>query len=231
MGKVIAFIFVRGGSKGLPGKNLLPLGGVSLLGRAVSLAKQCDLIDRVIISTDSPELAEEGKCYGAEIPFMRPAELASDECAEWKAWQHAVNEVELSPEDVFLSLPATAPLRNEVDIQQVIECIRDTDADVVLTGRKAERSPYFNMVVRDENGEISLAAETETTVQRRQDAPPVYDLTTVAYAVRPQYILSASGLFEGKVRMVEIPKERAVDIDDQIDYRFAQCLHEMESPK
>ena len=113
MTKTFAFIFARGGSKGIPRKNIKPLGGKPLIAWSIDTALQCPSIDRVIVSTDDPEIGDVARLHGAEVPFIRPKELAGDTSAEWYAWRHAVDffEAQSCQFDKFVSLPATSPLR------------------------------------------------------------------------------------------------------------------------
>jgi len=224
---VIGFIFARGGSKGVPRKNIRPLAGKPLIAWAIRSAQESRFISRVIVSTDDEEIARIARQYGAEIPFMRPAELAGDRSPEWLAWQHALRQVWKdgpSPPDVFVSIPTTSPLRSAADIDACISLLLGSDADIVVTVKKADRSPYFNMVKIDETGHASVVISAGTGMTQRQDAPEVYDLTTVAYAARPDFVMRANGIFEGNVRVVEVPPERALDIDTEFDFRIAEFL-------
>lgn len=225
--RTIGFIFARGGSKGVPGKNIKPLAGKPLIAYSIETAKACAQLETVIVSTDDPEIAAVAREYGAETPFMRPAELASDTASEWLAWQHAIRWVqrERGPFDIFVSLPATSPFRSVADVEACIETMQgDPEADIVITTREAERSPYFNMVSLDHAGYARLVMEPAQAVVRRQDVPAVYDITTVAYVARPAFVLAASRLFDGKVRMVQVPQERAMDIDTPYDFALAECI-------
>lgn len=223
----ICFIFARGGSKGLPGKNIKPLAGIPLIGHAIQTAKAVPSIETVIVSTEDAQIAEVAKSFGAEVPFVRPAELATDSAPEWLAWRHAVQwfERERGTFDIFLSLPATSPFRSPEDVIGCIQTLHaDPGADGVITVRDAERSPYFNMVRLNEHGYAALVIPPDQTIARRQDAPAVYDITTVAYAARPAFILRASGLFQGTLRTVNVPAERALDIDTPYDFELAQAI-------
>lgn len=222
--KIFGFIFARGGSKGLPGKNIKPLGGVPLIGHAVNAARESGVIDRVIVSTDDQSIADVARQCGAEVPFMRPEELARDDSPEWLAWRHAIGEVD--DFDVFVSLPCTSPLRNGDDVKRCVDLYLAGDCDMVVTMRKAERHPSFNMVTVDDRGYASIAMPPATAITRRQDAPAVFDLTTVAYVTSPTFITEHNGTFEGRVKAVEIPAERAVDIDTELDFAFAEFLME-----
>lgn len=230
---VIGVIFARGGSKGVPRKNIRPLAGKPLIAYAIETALASELIDRVIVSTDDEEIAEIAQQCGAEVPFMRPSELAQDNSPEWLAWQHAIQMLEAAegePKiDVFVCVSPTSPLRAVEDVDACIQTLLESDADLVITVRPAERNPYFNMVVLDGAGYARLVIPPEQVVHRRQAVPPVYDMTTVAYAARPEFVLSADSMFEGKVKAVVVPAGRALDIDTELDFKFAEFLLEQSS--
>ncbi|MFK0278794.1 cytidylyltransferase domain-containing protein [Ensifer sp. NPDC090286] len=222
--KIFAFVFARGGSKGLPGKNIRPIGGVPLLAHSIRAGFEV-AAERVFVSTDDPDIAAVARAYNAEV-IDRPPELATDTASEWLAWQHAIQYLrEQGREfDVFLSLPATAPLRSAEDVRQCLQAL-DDETDVVVTVSPAARSPYFNMVIREANGS-SRVVLGDVGYKRRQDAPEVYDMSTVAYVTRPDFVMRTTGLFQGRVRSVVVPKERAVDIDDAFDFIIAEALFE-----
>jgi len=225
--RAIGFIFARGGSKGLPGKNIKLLAGKPLIAYAIETARACLLLETVIVSTDDSEIAATARNFGAEVPFIRPADLATDASPEWLSWQHAIRwtQAHRGEFDAFVSLPATSPFRSTEDVVACIETLRaDSGADVVITVREAERSPYFNMVRLDNAGYAHVVIESGAAVARRQDVPVVFDVTTVAYAARPAFVLNSSQLFGGKVRAVIVPAERALDIDTPYDFMIAECI-------
>lgn len=225
--KAMAFIFARGGSKGLPGKNIRILGGKPLIAWSIEQAISVGRIDRVVVSTDSEEIASVARAYGAEVPFIRPAELARDESPEWLAWRHALNylkETEGVLPDVMVSVPATAPLRLFVDLDNCLDEYEKGQADMVITVSDAHRSPYFNMVTCNNEGMVSLVIPPSSTVLRRQDAPVVYDMATVAYVVKSEFVMTHNSMFEGRVRAVYVPSERAIDIDTLLDFQIAEFL-------
>ena len=221
--KIFAFIFARGGSKGVPGKNIRNLNGIPLLAHSIIMAQNIDNISRIFVSTDDQNIADIGAKYGAEI-IKRPSNLAQDDSPEWLAWLHAIEWSESKGEyfDCFISLPTTSPLRNKDD---VIKCLNllDKKTDIVVTTTNTSRSPYFNMVSK-KDGYIRLLMESEIMPSRRQDVPLAYDMTTVAYVSRPSFIKNNNKVFDGQVKAVLIPKERAVDIDDEIDFKIAEML-------
>lgn len=224
--RYVALICARGGSKGLPGKNIRPLAGVPLIGWSIRTAKQEKRILRVIVSTDSEEIAQVAKEYNAEIPFIRSRELAQDKSPEWLVWRHALEYLSKQQYEIdgLVVIPPTAPLRGLQDIKNCINEFEKGDVDVVITVSDAHRSPYFNMVTNDQTGCCSLVIPPAKMILRRQDTPSVFDMTTVAYVVRPQFVHECDGIFEGRVRSVHIPPERALDIDTPLDFKIAECL-------
>lgn len=223
--KNYAFIFARGGSKGLPGKNIKPLAGKPLLQYSVDCALAAPSIDKVFVSTDDRAIAQIA-IEGGAIVIDRPIELASDTSPEWLSWRHAIEWVQnhYGEFDGFVSLPATSPLRSVEDVENAINQLNNTDADICISVTPASRSPFFNMVKLTESGLVELVNKPQGEVVRRQDAPAVFDITTVVYAAAPEFILNHYGIFSGKVTSIEVPKERAVDIDDYWDYKFAEVL-------
>lgn len=223
----IAFIFARGGSKGLPGKNIRLMGDKPLIALSIEHALSVRRIDRVIVSTDSIEIAQIAKKYGAEVPFIRPAELAQDATPEWLAWRHALSYVQDASgglPDVMISLPTTAPLRLPHDIENCLDEYQKGGADMVITITPSHRNPYFNMVIREDDGMIKLANPLNPGISGRQFAPIMFDITTVCYVANPKFVMNHQGIFEGKIRAIEVPAERAIDIDTLLDFEIAQFL-------
>lgn len=225
----VAFIFARGGSKGLPKKNLKVLGGKPLLGWAIDSAFAVKKFDRVIVSTDDIQIAGVAKEFGAEVPFMRPSELSGDLSPEILAWKHAIHSLESDGYlfDIFASLPATSPFRSSEDLQNCLLEFSKNDSDIVITTTPSDRSPYFNMVSVDQNRNATIMmGHGDTSFTRRQDTPNSHDITTVAYVSSPDYIKKAQSVFDGVVRAVSIPKVRAIDIDTEFDFMIAEYIYE-----
>lgn len=225
--KTVACIFARGGSKGLPGKNIRLFGGKPLISWSIEHALAVKRIARVIVSTDSEQIASVAREYGAETPFIRPADLARDDSPEWLAWRHALQyllETDGELPDAMVSVPATAPLRSPLDIEKCLDEFEKGDVDVVITVTDAHRSPYFNMVKNNADGSTGLVISPPSALARRQDVPKVYDMTTVAYIARPMYVMTHNATFEGRVKAVHVPIERAIDIDTLMDFQMAEWL-------
>ena len=225
---ILGAIFARGGSKGVPRKNIRPLVGKPLIAYAIEAAKAVPFIDRVIVSTDDEEIAQVAKQYGADVPFIRPKELAQDTSPELLAWKHAIETMEGQlghAVDVMVSVPTTSPMRSPQDVESCLKLLLESDADIVITVTEANRSPYFNMVTIDERRNAKLVIPpADGEVTRRQDAPVVYDMTTVAYAARGAYIKSTPAVMAGRVKAVVVPKERALDIDTLLDFEIVEFL-------
>ncbi len=224
---VVAFIFARGGSKGLPGKNIRTLAGKPLIAWAIDHAKSVSRVRRVIVSTDSETIADVARTYGAEVPFLRPSNLAQDNSPEWLAWRHAINflkDDEGEVPDAILSVPPTAPLRFPLDLDNCLDEFAKGGADMVITVTNAHRNPWFNMVKENPDGSFGLVIEPESGISRRQDAPQVFDMATVGYVARSEFVLKKIGHFSGKVKAVKVPLERAIDIDTLFDFELAEFL-------
>jgi CMP-N-acetylneuraminic acid synthetase len=223
--KTVAFIFARGGSKGLPKKNIRPLGGKPLITWSIEHALSVNRIERVIVSTDSEEIAVVARQSGAEVPFLRPAELARDDSPEWLAWRHALNyllETTGALPELMVSVPPTAPLRLSIDIENCLDEYDKGDADMVITVTDAHRSPYFNMVKTNADGTVGLVNPPSSVIARRQDAPIVYDMATVCYVASAKFVMTHNATFEGRVKAVHVPTERAIDIDTLLDFQIAE---------
>ena len=223
----VACIFARAGSKGVPNKNIKTFNGKPLISWAVELALEVKQINEVFVSTDSEEIAEIARMAGASIPFIRPSELATDTSPEWHSWQHFIKflaDKDGRLPEAFLSLPATSPLRSTVDIDNCLNEFKKGRADFVVGITPSERNPYFNMVKKGEDNQVDLVIQQGERYSRRQDTPEVFDLTTVCYVGKPGTILTKNSIFEGKVAGVEIPRERTIDIDTELDFQIADFL-------
>ena len=222
--KFYAFIFARGGSKGLKKKNILNLDGKPLINHSIDIAKVIKNIEQIFVSTDDEEIANIARKNGAKV-INRPKELAGDKSSEWLAWQHAINYIfkTFGEFEGFISLPATAPLRSKEDVEKCISKLED-NADLIVTITKSKKHPSFNMVKILNEDKIALLEDNKGNIHRRQDVSMVYDMTTVAYVSTAKHILKSKGLWDGVVKAVEVPFERSIDIDTKIDFEFAKFL-------
>lgn len=222
----LATIGARGGSKGVPGKNLRLIAGRPLIGHTIAQALACKFLDRLVVSTDSPEIAAAARTLGADVPFLRPAELARDNSPKVPVLQHAVAfvEAELGHKvDLVVDLDVTAPLRTLEEIRVCWEMVQEPETDIVFTVCTAEKNPYFNMVeLVDGYAQPSKKAPTEIT--RRQDAPAVYALNASIYAWRRDHLMKDGRLYGPKTRVMLMPPERSHDIDGPLDLAFLEFL-------
>lgn len=220
-----AFIFARGGSKGLPGKNKRPLLGKPLIQYSIEVALKVSDVAKVFVSTDDADIAKISSSSGA-IVIERPVELSQDDSPEWLAWKHAISWVRERYGDFeeFISLPATSPLRSVKDVESAILQRSNIGADICISVTPSSRSPYFNMVKELDNNLIELVNKPATSFSRRQDVPEVFDITTVAYVANVEFIMNNTSLFDGTVTSIKVPKHRAIDIDDMYDFNFAEAI-------
>jgi CMP-N,N'-diacetyllegionaminic acid synthase len=225
---ILGTICCRGGSKGVPGKNLKLLNGIPLIGHTILQAKKSSLIDHLIVSTDSLEIAEVAKEYGAEVPFMRPIELASDTASKWPVFIHALEYIEASlgvKVDYLVDMDVTVPLKTSSDIDQAIQlAISRPDVDVVITGYEPERNPYFNMMEITEEGYAEIVKKSVKPIVRRQDAPEVYSLSPAAYVVKREALYNFEHWSKAKCQISPLPRERAIDIDSDFDFRLIEFI-------
>lgn len=225
---ILATICCRGGSKGVPGKNIKPLKGKPLIAYTIETAKGSSLIEDLIISTDDEAIAQVAKEYGAKVPFMRPADLASDTASKWPVFIHAVENYEKltgNTVDYLVDLDVTVPLKSTADIDGAITmALNDPLVDVVITGYEPERNPYFNMVEIGEDGFAEIVKQGEKPIVRRQDAPQVYSLTPAAYVVKKSALYEYEHWSRAKCKIYAMPRERAVDIDTEIDFKIVEFL-------
>ncbi|MEW5911500.1 MAG: acylneuraminate cytidylyltransferase family protein [Thermodesulfobacteriota bacterium] len=225
-GLTLGLIPARGGSKGVPGKNLRLVAGRPLIAHAIACGLACPSLDKVVVSTDSQAIAAAAKEYGAEAPFMRPAELASDIAPMLPVMQHAIAACEAhygQPMAVLVLLDCTAPLRRVEDVEAVLRLLAAPDCDAVVSGSPSHRSPYFNMV-RPREGYVELFADLPGGVGRRQDAPPVWDLNTVVWAYKRAALMEEAARLPRRTRLYEVPRERAIDLDSELDFQVLEAL-------
>ena len=220
----VAFIFARGGSKGLPNKNILDFSGKPLIAHTIHESIKSKIFDDVVVSTDDDVITKISREYGASVPFKRPKELAGDDSDEWKSWQHAIKTY-TDDLDLFISLPCTSPLRRYSDISAMIDKFNNIKCDAVIGITKSNHSPSFNMVRKNNEGAVSLLEKSNNNIFRRQDSAECYNVTTYAYICRPQYIEASTNLLSGDIYGYELEKNVCVDIDDFNDFKFAEFLN------
>lgn len=226
---ILAVVAARGGSKGVPGKNIRELCGKPLIAYSIEQARRWGKARRVVVSTDSPEIAAAAKAHGAEVPFTRPAELATDGAGKLPVLQHALRACEESfgeRYDYLLDLDATSPLRRLSDIDRAFQTALDKKADVVFSVVPAHKNPYFNMVELAPDGTARLCKRPERPVLCRQDAPAVYDMNASIYVYKAE-VLRAQGtptLFGPRTYLSVMAGLPFLDVDSELDFKIAEFL-------
>lgn len=225
---ILATICCRGGSKGVPSKNIRLLNGVPLIGHTILQANKCSNIEDLIISTDAVEIAKIAQSYGAEVPFLRPDDLASDTASKWPVFIHALEHYEKmtgKTVDYLVDLDVTVPLKTSEDIDAAITLARSRpDVDVVITGYEPERNPYFNMMEINEEGYAEIVKKSDRPIVRRQDAPVVYSLSPAAYVVKRSALYEYEHWSKAKCLISPMPRDRAIDIDSEFDFQLVEFI-------
>jgi N-acylneuraminate cytidylyltransferase/CMP-N,N'-diacetyllegionaminic acid synthase len=229
--KVLAIIPARGGSKGLLWKNIKELCGKPLIAWTIEQAKSCSDIDRIVVSTDDREIAEVAKKYGAEVPFMRPAELASDTATTIDVIFHAINWLkeheDYRPEYILLLQP-TSPLRTREDIDGAIQMLKEKNAWAVVSVCETDHHPWWSNTL-PENSNMKDFLRLEILNKRRQDLPVFYRLNGAIYLADTDYLYECNGFLGPDTFAYKMPKNRSVDIDSDVDFKLATLLLEEES--
>jgi CMP-N,N'-diacetyllegionaminic acid synthase len=226
MNRVLGLIIARGGSKGIPGKNLRQVAGRPLIAWTIEAAKASRRLDRILLSTDDPEIAEVGRRYGADVPFLRPAELATDRSPIIDAALHALQWVETTENYIptfGMLLQPTSPLRTAEDIDAAIRMAQEQNADAVVSVAAVERHP-FHMKVMDENGKLAPFITTELSDSRRQDLPPVFGLNGAIYLVRRTVLWESKTWCPAGALAYVMPAERSLDVDTSWDLCLADLI-------
>jgi CMP-N,N'-diacetyllegionaminic acid synthase len=224
--KNLCTICMRGGSKGVPSKNLREMHGKPLMGHTIEQALQSKLFEHVVISTDSEKIASTAKLFGAEAWFLRPSPMATDNAPKLPVIRHAFMEAEKRYGlrfDVLVDLDATSPLRLVNDISEAYKQFVDDDADILITASPARKNPYFNMVERA-NGRVQIVKKLAKTPVRRQDAPQVFDMNASIYIWKRQALLENDTIFTDKTSLYVMPEQRSVDIDTEMDWEFVNYM-------
>ena len=217
--KILGIIPARIGSKGIPQKNIKNFNGKPLISWTIETALKCPLISETIVSTESQEIADIAKCYGARVPFMRPNELAKDTTSGIEPVLHAIQQL---PEyDWILLLQPTSPLRTPDDICGIINLVKDKNASSAVSVSEAINHPYWTYSLDD--GKLINLCKNETKLHR-QDLPRAYNLNGALYLVSRSFLETKRTLTDKSTLAYVMPRHRSVDIDDMDDWDFAEYL-------
>ena len=227
MSRVLCTICARGGSKGVKNKNIRELLGKPLIVYTIEQARESKLFEHIVVSTDSDEIANIAKEYGAEVFFKRDAKLSSDIAGKLEVIRDAFIRSEKHYNqkfDYLIDLDATAPLRDVKDIIESFEQFLKNDNDNLITAMPSRRSPYFNLVEVDKSGKVKLSKELDSKVLRRQDAPKSYDMNASIYIWKRDTILNEKSIFLEKTGLFIMPEERSIDIDREFDFELVEFI-------
>ena len=225
--KVLCTICARGGSKGVPGKNSRLIAGKPLIAHTIEQARNAGIFHTIAVSSDCATIRDIASRFGADLVIERPSRMATDAAGKTEAIKHAASHVEAQTDvsfDYFFDLDATSPLRVEEDILACLSLITKPGCDTVVTGSPARRSPYFNLVEAKKDGRIDIVCSGKHVLLRRQDAPPCYDMNASIYVWTRESFLAGPSIFTPGTRIYEMPEERSIDIDTELDWDIVEFL-------
>lgn len=224
--KVLGLICARGGSKGIPGKNIKELCGKPLIAWSIETALDCPKIQDVVVSTDSEDIADIAKEYGASVPFLRPDHLAQDSTKQIDAIAHALSFLMEQGKiyDAVVLLQPTCPIRSTEDVWGALEILHDTQSDSVITVTEEDGvtlSSYYDL---DEQGRVTPKFPSPKEGTNRQDFAPIYRRCGLLYIFRPNNVLKQKSLYGDTTSAYIVPTERAFDIDTAFDWQLTEYL-------
>lgn len=225
--RVLALIPARGGSKGLPGKNIVPVNGRPLLQWTIEAARASRYIDRVVLSSNDEAIMAEARACGCEVPFRRPRELSTDTATTVDVVLHALDAL---PEyDIIVVLQPTSPLRTTEDIDSACRILEDVSAPACVSVAPVEQNPFWMYRV-DSEGKMTPLLETEITAIRRQDLPSVCILNGAIYVAETQWLRRTRTFVTRETVAYVMPEKRSLDIDTPADLEaFKRILAEQNS--
>ena len=224
MMKTLVIIPARGGSKGIPHKNIKPLNGKPLIHYTIDVARGISEDKDICVSTDDPEIIKCVEDYGLKIPFVRPAELATDTAGTYEVLLHALDYYEKQGKhyDVVLLLQNTSPFRTSEHVKEALKLYRN-DIDMVVSVNETRTNPYYNCFEEDKDGFLKKTVESDIFV-RRQDAPKTYEYNGAIYVINAEQLKKMPlGKFTRRVKYV-MDDLHSVDLDNMIDWKFAEFI-------
>ena len=232
--KILCTICARGGSKGVKNKNIKEINSKPLIAYTIEQAKESKLFEHIVISSDSQEIIDVSKKYGAESFFKRDDKLSNDTAGKLDVIRDAFVRSEkfyTMKFDYLIDLDATAPLRDTQDILDSFEQFLSDNNSNLITAMPSRRSPYFNLVEVSKDKKVSLSKTLDTSIKRRQDAPKSYDMNASIYIWKRETLLKENSLFLESTGLYVMPEERSIDIDTQLDYKFVEFLMKEKNAK
>ena len=224
--KPICFIGARGGSKGVPKKNIKQIGGKPLIAHTIKSSLESKIFSHVIVSTDDNEIAKIAKKYGAEVPFLRPKKLATANASMDEVIVHAINKLfSLGYDfDVLVNRDCTAPFIRISDIKKGVSLLNKKKNDAVVAVYKTHLNPYFNMMELGSKGFLKFSKQTKKCVNNRQDAPVVYQLTGFQI-INVTRFLKYKKIYMPRISPIEIPTKTGLMIDNEFEFQIADCMY------
>jgi N-acylneuraminate cytidylyltransferase/CMP-N,N'-diacetyllegionaminic acid synthase len=232
--KRLCTICVRGSSKGIKNKNIRELAGKPLIAYTLEQSTACGLFDFIAVSSDSIEILDVARKYGANLLIERPLELATDASAKVPAIQHCAWQAEkVSGKQfrVIVDLDVTSPLRLPKDIQGAVRLLETENISNVITAAPARKSPYFNLVELGDDGVVHLSKPVEKPIGRRQDSPKCFDMNASIYVWKRSALFESSTLFNADTRLFVMPENRSIDIDNELDFEIVEFIIKKRSKK
>ena len=227
--KKLCTILARGGSKGVPNKNIRILAGAPLIAHTIQQAKNSKLFDAIAVSSDSDAILSIAREFGITHLVQRPEALANDTAPKIPAIQHCVTEMEAKEKtsfEIICDLDPTSPFRKISDIAECLKLMEQPGVSNVITAAPSRKSPYFNLVETDALGFVRLSKPLEDSIKRRQDSPKCFDMNASIYVWRRETLMGSSSVFQEKTKLYEMPPERSIEIDSELDFQIAQLFSE-----
>ncbi len=231
--KTLVIIPARGGSKRLPGKNIKKIGGKPMIAHAILAAKESRYVDRIIVSTDDLAIAKVAKKYGAEVPFIRPAELATDTAPTLPVLQHAVRHYENEKNfksDLVILVQPTNPLVRSGDIDGAIEKMIATKTNSCFTVSEISQRPEWMYHLEGKKPKLFLSSDILET-KRSQNLPKLCIINGTVYVMKHNTLVTKNKIRDKNTSIYVMPKERSIDIDDVYDFELAEFLVKKQNEK
>lgn len=222
--KTLVVIPARGGSKGIPHKNIKPLNGKPLICYSIDVARQIVCDEDICVTTDDDEIIKVVEDYGLHVPFKRPAELATDTCGSNEVIQHAYTFYENQGlhYDIILLLQPTSPFRQVDDVKACMSKY-SPNKDMVVSVKPASANPYYDIYEEDEHGNL-IISKGDGTIVRRQEAPKCYEYNGAIYVINPRSLMTIGMPNFKKVGFVEMDEIHSLDLDTILDWKYAELL-------
>jgi N-acylneuraminate cytidylyltransferase len=223
--KTLFIIPARGGSKGIPGKNIKPLAGKPLICYAIDVARQLAPDEDICVSTDSAEIVGVVEQHGLKVPFMRPAELAADTSGTYEVLLHALSfyEAQGRSYDCVVLLQPTSPFRTAADVAGAMALYRPEEVDMVVSVVEARTNPYYNCYEESADGFLHIS-KGSGTLPRRQDAPEAWEYNGAVYVINPRSLRAMPLSRFPRRRKYVMSAESSLDLDTMLDWHLAELI-------